>query len=666
MFGNISSAGDAHLEHRPFPHTSLRCSHVLMSLCVCMITIVPTRAEADDDSPNDPGATALVLRATGDPDTRILSAHREDLRYLNDSILLVKYLDANGSPAAVAAKSDGSLLADQGVALRRADVERRFELFGALDEELWDLMVATPADVRIPVGIWLRSYQPPARREDLLADPFLAQMKKAEHDASIASSANALLRDWAEISTASLRIEKDVPVAFGELSYDELVSIADHPAIAQIYWDKVPVPQWTTYVATVKADMTGYTGIGEKICIIEGHEPNTPNTLTINGRFCPGLGITDDHSRQVTGVVRSGIFPFGTGRDATVELADFGLCNFTNANPGIAWCATRGATVWNWSHSCSTLDNRVFDFHAKNWPYPLIVAASGNQFKGGPESCINNCTSGRLPVTCSSYNALIVGGANDCGTGSRFDDRIFCDARDLNTDNRELPHLVAPAYNITVEGSLTSGTSFAAPMLTGVAAQLQQRAALLDSWPEAARSIIMAGADEDVDGVRFSRHDAIDDRDGAGLLNAETSSGIAALYTAPGAAPSPKGWFGGTLASVNVPVNGWYGPFRSFHNVAGGRLRFVLSWDSTATCTNPSLDTGSCASDQMDADLDLYVFRDLDGALMGSSTTTNDSYEFVEFPTTAGHSYSAWLLVRSWTNPVTYIGVAWRQGVFSL
>lgn len=234
----------------------------------------------------------------------------------------------------------------------------------------------------------------------------------------------------------------------------------------------------------------------------------------------------------------------------------------------------------------------------------------------------------------------------------------------MNVDGRELPQIVAPAKNIEADGFVGDGTSFAAPSVTGTAAQLLEKDSLLDSWPEALRSVLMVGADEDVHGVRLDLHDGVDDRDGAGLLDATDSLAVAGNRLPSGSPPSSLGYHSGTITAAQTPAGTLYALYRASANFAGGRLRVVLNWDSTATCTDPDLFSASCASDVLDGDLDLYVYRESTGALVEASTTTNNSYEFVEFDTVSGETYAIWIHVYSWNTSFTYFGIAWLHGMF--
>jgi len=164
--------------------------------------------------------------------------------------------------------------------------------------------------------------------------------------------------------------------------------------------------------------------------------------------------------------------------------------------------------------------------------------------------------------------------------------------------------LVAPAKNVTAEGITGNGTSGAAPQVAGASAQLQEYAPALQIAPEAIRSILMAGANENVDGGRLDLGDSVDDRDGAGELNIVAAHFIASNPVQGGNTPAAYGYAFDSMTKTNTLAGTWHADvFHAVHSVTNGRLRVVLNWDSTATCTNPTLDTYSCATDTLDADL---------------------------------------------------------------
>ncbi|MEZ4266892.1 MAG: S8 family serine peptidase [Myxococcota bacterium] len=569
-------------------------------------------------------------------------------------------------PAAVCFGSQGAVLEDCGRTLQDTESEAQYNLYGARDPELFLLAEATGDETPIPVAIWLRTFEPSPAKEH--TDSYEADLARLTATASQAYARTQLLLSWPSLTNSALQMEPRAPVAYAELLAPEIENLAFSPVVARISWARPNLPQSTVFVDAVNAAGTGATGSGETVCVIEGGQPSTPNNLVIAGTYCGGGGA-DLHAREVIGVVRSTVSPFGVASSASLLANSWGGCD-ANAAPAFADCDSNGAHIWNWSHTCNTTDTRLFDYWAKTSPnYPLISIASGN---GGPPAiaCGAACGNGAASTTCRTFNTLIVGGSNDCGTASRTDDRSYCPTSHLNVSSREYPHLVASAQNLHIDGLAfaVSGTSFAAPAVAGAAAQMHEVNSALRIWPEVVRSILMNGASEVVDGGPLDLMDAVDDRDGAGELSVQRSLSIA--YTSSkrdgGNTPVSVGHDYGTMTSSGTPAGSLYAEtYYVKTTFADLRLRAVLSFDATTTCTNPALTTASCVAPTLDGDLDLFVYRDSDGVLMAYSATAANSYEFVEFAVQPNVTYRIVISAYSWTSSNTYWGLSWLIWPFS-
>ncbi len=225
--------------------------------------------------------------------------------------------------------------------------------------------------------------------------------------------------------------------------------------------------------------------------------------------------------------------------------------------------------------------------------------------------------------------------------------------------------MVAPGQNITTDGLVDSGTSLAAPIVAGGAAQVQQSNWSLGSWPEAVRAILMCGANETVDQGPLVLDDGFDDRDGAGLVNVGRAVyiGSSAYKRDGGNSPIAVGHDYGSVASASTPTGTWYSEvYHARTTTAGRRLRVVLTWDSTATCTSPTTTSASCTADSPDADLDLYVYKASDGSLVTNSASWSNTYEFIEFDAVQNEEYLIKFKPYSWHASSTYFGIAWYFG----
>jgi hypothetical protein len=522
----------------------------------------------------------------------------------------------NQQPTGACFDGAGSRLADCGRSLRAAEEAEAFAKHGALDAELHDALRAMPPDALITVALWLRTTEPVEAKEKLLANPALLAAHEAERRRVVEAAKAVWKKSLPESTAARVRFDPSAPVAYAELRASEILTLAKGMDVAQIYRVVPPRPSGTTaYPSSVNSTSTGYSGSGEKVCAIEVAGASTPNNLVLAASNCQSTNLSP-HARIVAGVIRDNLSPYGVATGSSVYLTSQASCTGGSLESSINWCVNQSATIWNYSVWCQTSTDRLFDYYVKNTPWPLVNYAGGNH-NDEPmpkQNCGTACTNTDCNVVCKAFNGLIVGAVNDCNTSSRTDDVMACFSCHLNSDNRELPMIVAPGQEIQADGVTDSGTSYASPMVAAAAAQVVQRNTALRSWPEALRSILMAGATENISASTLDLHDSIDDRDGAGELDVATAVTIAdsANKVDGGNAARSSGFDYGTLTSSGTPTGNYYSETYVASKNAWHRLRVVLNWDSTASCTTSGGST-TCSSDQLDADLDLYVYRKSDG-----------------------------------------------------
>jgi hypothetical protein len=301
------------------------------------------------------------------------------------------------------------------------------------------------------------------------------------------------------------------------------------------------------------------------------------------------------------------------------------------------------------------------DYNVKRSPYPTICASAGN--------------SGSSAVTTSlAYNVLNVGGTDDNETAARADDTLYTSTSSLNPTytDRELPTISAPGVNIeTASGTVASGTSASTFMCTGAAAQILEKNTSLQYWPEAIRAIMICGADENIDGPRLDLTDNVDDKDGAGEINVEKSVSIAGSVNKVDRNNTPRssGHDYETMASsdfylVNdlMVYNGIYYAQRV---TGGNRLRVVLVWDATATCTDPS-DASTCGTSVLDGDFDLKVYNVTKDEVADMSLSWDNGFEFVEVPDPDGDVFAI-TISGTFASGVssTYMGIAWNISTYA-
>lgn len=190
---------------------------------------------------------------------------------------------------------------------------------------------------------------------------------------------------------------------------------------------------------------------------------------------------------------------------------------------------------------------------------------------------------------------------------------------DSKYHDREKPEVAAPGTNINSTTTSSpwiratgSGTSYSAPMATGVAALLMNRNISLQSSPEAIKAILMATALHNIEGSsRLSEYD------GAGGIVADEADNVA------------RGIYGGwgyrsyTCSTIN-PLT-----VASPYLTAGTRTRVVIAWP-----TDPSY--GSYTT-RPSSDLGLYIDNSL-GYTIAVSDWWDNTYEIVDFvPSQSGY-----------------------------
>jgi hypothetical protein len=269
-------------------------------------------------------------------------------------------------------------------------------------------------------------------------------------------------------------------------------------------------------------------------------------------------------------------------------------------------------------------------------------------------------------MTNRGFNTLIVGASNTVGDTNLGNDTVGGLSSWKNPssthNDRELPYLVAPGdpVGVATEVGCSSGTSFATPQVASAAMMVSSRDSMFSVWPEMVRATIMATAVHNVDAGAFVALGFLgtgDLKDGVGALQAAWAVDLANVSNrrSPGAGSASKGRWGMTL-SFSTFQSG-YGPSWNVSVAVTGRLRAALAWDATATVCSPE-GLGSCNTDTLDADLELYLYDSMNN-LVSYSNSWDSSWEAIDIPVTAGQTYRLQIYKTSQNYPTTYAGIAW-------
>lgn len=556
--------------------------------------------------------------------------------------------------------SNGQELDPEQLAAAERDAYRA--RYGNFEPALAEQLKTAARNEVIPVVIWLKEAERELPLRPLPGDAALAnkvaidtllaevRVQRAEAVREVVEPVAARLQGLGvRVTTNGL-----VPVISASLTAETVQKVSGWSEVDMIYLDgtnetEMDVSRMATGAAHV--EFVGFNGTGERVAQVE-----------VGGRVAvanPFLsGITQDatsvcssnsgHSTGVAGIIRStdwtqrGIAP-------SVALWAGGSCNglLTELQTASTAAANWGATALNLSWGSDTnlvvgVRERFYDDYVfNNWL--TVVKSAGNRGLGD-----GDVTSPGL-----AYNILTVGNYDHHDTNSWADDTMATDSsfRDpISTHgDREKPEIAAPGTGIqsTITGSpwlgnIGSGTSFAAPQVTGGAALLMQVDPELRVWPEGVKAIMMAGALNNIEGG--SR---LSDVDGAGGIDL-----FAAFKMADDSSASLNADWGGFSYSCGGTQ---LMDVATITLTAGQRTRVAIAW--------PTNDDFADYVNRPDTDLDLRIYAP-NGSWLASSASNDNTYEIVEFtPTTSGVYTLRVNKFRCDTGAEQrWLGYAWHQG----
>ena len=297
----------------------------------------------------------------------------------------------------------------------------------------------------------------------------------------------------------------------------------------------------------------------------------------------------------------------------------------------------------------------------------FMAVASGNAVYG-------TCPDGEPVSPATAWNVLTVGGTDDRGTSAWGDDRLWSEngrnavctddpkGQQGDGDRRIKPEISAVARTIGVAGyDLSSGTSYATPMVTGAAATLLKRDPALATRPHVIKAILVASS-------RVHRTPATPgggtatDREGAGTLVVDWAHAI--VTGSKGVLADTGGYGERIVGSAALTAGGCrMGQDATFtlQGRAGRSMRVLITWNSHAR--RPTL--GGSTVDRRKSDLDLVV-RAPGGAVIHGSGSSRDrldasNIEWLDFTASATGTYTATIDVSRWDCDLVQepVGFAW-------
>lgn len=382
----------------------------------------------------------------------------------------------------------------------------------------------------------------------------------------------------------------------------------------------------------INADTTigqGIMGSNVKIGQIETRRPKT-GVSSLYGKSITRRGTaTTDHASLVAAIMigSSGVAPsasiYSTSAKYNVSTnSDNSTYSTAVEYENIEWLVSQGVDVINRSFGGSTSSYDAFSKwidHIVNQHNVTFVQAAGN---GGNQSYVD----------LQSFNAIVVGGINDMGTLSKTDDSYYIPTSCVHGDSFK-PEVVAPAVGFSIpeayDGEAVNGTSFAAPHVTGVVAQMMCTVPSLKLRPDAIKAALMASCDrKTIPGASMNR---LTTQEGAGVVNAlnavNSLSRVAVQQT----------YYTTTGNSITF----------NFYPLTTGRKAVVISWlkrvtgtgTNHSTLTNPNL-----------TNFDLHVY-DSSGNEVSHVQSSVDSVEYIGFNATTTNKYT--VVITRVTNNTT-------------
>ena len=300
---------------------------------------------------------------------------------------------------------------------------------------------------------------------------------------------------------------------------------------------------------------------------------------------------------------------------------------------------------------------RAFDYAARA-RNATIAAAAGNVITRVVTS------------PAAGWNIIGAGGINDRNTTDWSDDTMYRVAGTdegssyLNTVNvNEKPEMVAPAQGIVVMGPNnipsppdTSGTSYAAPQVAGLAALLMLRNQEVRQYPTALKAILMASAVHNIEG-----DSRLSDQDGAGSIDAALANTIVGTRSDYNSGCATPCWWSIATTS-NFPSPGQAlvpspGNGHSFAAARGERVRVAVAWWSEA---DPPLTYPFLSRDALTSNFDLRIWSPTT-QFVAASGSLYDNFEIVDFVAAETGWYRLEVIKNPYgtTEASNTVGIAW-------
>lgn len=244
-----------------------------------------------------------------------------------------------------------------------------------------------------------------------------------------------------------------------------------------------------------------------------------------------------------------------------------------------------------------------------------------------------------------AFNVITVGNLDDKNNPEYSGDEIAIDSsykESSGVATPRKPDLVAPGTKITTSTCTKSGTSYAAPQVAAVVAQICQSRPTMRTKPEAMKAILAAGIKHSVH--KYVPKDANYDIYGAGMIDARCAahqpinSQYTTSYFSAAAEDDSSHYYTLTISSK------------------GQKRRVALSWlkyEYLSGSTHLNDPTARIISD-----LDLYIY-DSQGNSVASSNVSKGNVEIANVSTLPAGTYTIEVYLYENGDSKTFYGLSW-------
>lgn len=310
-----------------------------------------------------------------------------------------------------------------------------------------------------------------------------------------------------------------------------------------------------------------------------------------------------------------------------------------------------------------------------------FVAAAGNTnvspdgYVTSPAMAYNAITVGNYENKNSLRQSWIIESANPGSLDSQtLSDKYFrmADTSCFRTaSGYSKPDLIAEGTDIEYgaivvnSGYKNSGTSFAAPQVAGIIAQLCSKYPSLLTKQSTVKAILAASAvyrvdwDEENDEGKRDGEDKQDGQLAGSYLLNKQGAGVA------NAAAAYAVLLGGKYMDITLPNTTHYYTVTITVPSSYSYLRVAMSWIKKNTAASGSCSLGTSASYQQLANLKLEVFKGTDptGETVYTSDLDDSNLELVQFHVNGGGTYTIVITNKSYNSTAItgsqYISLAW-------